>query len=82
MHATRECHMLILYTRDDCQLCDEAVAILAQARAPDFQSIWIDNDAVLETRYGERIPVLRDNQTGEELDWPFDAAAIVKFLRG
>lgn len=62
----------ILYQRDDCQLCDEALAILAQAGVPDFTSIWIDDDADLESRYGQRIPVLRDAPGGRELDWPFN----------
>ena len=74
--------MLTLYTRDDCHLCDQAIALLAEARAPDFESIWIDDNATLEARYGERIPVLRNDQTGEELDWPFDVATLTAFLRG
>ena len=72
--------MLILYQRDDCKLCDQAVALLARARAPDFESMWIDDDAKLEARYGERVPVLRDDESGRELDWPFDAAALQAFL--
>jgi hypothetical protein len=72
--------MLILYQRDDCKLCDQAVALLARARAPDFESVWIDGDAELETRYGIRVPVLRDDASGRELDWPFDAAALRAFL--
>jgi hypothetical protein len=61
---------LILYQRDDCQLCDLALALLAQVRAPEFDSVFIDDDPKLETRYGERVPVLRDTR-GRELDWPF-----------
>lgn len=72
--------MLILYQRDDCKLCDEAVALLARTRAPDFTSAWIDDDAGLVARYGERVPVLRDDTSGRELDWPFDAAALRAFL--
>jgi hypothetical protein len=72
--------MLILYQRDDCKLCDEAVALLARAHAPEFESMWIDGDADLEARYGERVPVLRDNHTGQELGWPFDAGALRDFL--
>ncbi len=70
-----------LYQRDDCQLCDEAVAILAQAGAPDFRSIWIDDDAELESRYGARVPVLRDAANGRELDWPFDADHLKTFFK-
>lgn len=73
--------MLTLYTRDDCHLCDQAIALLAQARAPDFESVWIDGDDELEARYGERVPVLRDNTEGKELAWPFDGPAILAFLR-
>jgi hypothetical protein len=71
---------LILYQRDDCKLCDEALARLAAARAPDFESAWIDGDAALEARYGERVPVIRDADSGRELDWPFDGDAIATFI--
>jgi hypothetical protein len=71
---------LILYQRDDCKLCDEALAVLAAARAPDFESVWIDDDLALEARYGERIPVLRDAAGERELAWPFDADDVRRFL--
>ena len=72
--------LIKLYQRDDCQLCDLALAVLAQARAPEFESIFIDDDAALEARYGARIPVLRREDSGEELDWPFAAEAVVAFV--
>ena len=72
--------MLTLYQRDDCKLCDEAVALLARVRAPEFESVWIDGDAELETRYGIRVPVLRNDDTGQELGWPFDAGTLRRFL--
>ena len=71
---------LILYQRDDCHLCDQALAVLAAARAPDFDSVFIDGDDDLETRYGVRVPVLRETASGTELDWPFDAAKLAGFL--
>jgi len=64
---------LILYQRDDCHLCDLALDVLAAARVPEFESVFIDQDAELERRYGTRVPVLRDGASGLELDWPFDA---------
>lgn len=70
---------LTLFQRDDCPLCDHALAVLAAARAPDFETRWIDDDAALEARYGDRVPVLREGD-GRELDWPFDAAAVRAFL--
>ena len=42
----------ILYQRDDCHLCDLALAELAAARAPEFDSVFIDGDGALEARYG------------------------------
>lgn len=71
---------LILYQRDYCHLCDQALAVMAEAGAPDFDSAWVDDSAELESRYGTRLPVLRDARDGRELDWPFDAAAIRRFL--
>ena len=67
---------LILYQRDDCHLCDQALAVLAAAGVPDFESVWIDEDPVLQARYGDRVPVLRNAARDIDLDWPFDAQAI------
>jgi hypothetical protein len=69
----------ILFQRDDCHLCDQALAVLAEARFPDFDSVWIDDDEALEARYGTRVPVLRRSD-GAELDWPFAAAAVRAFV--
>src|SRR3546814_5804565 len=51
---------LQLIQRDDCPLCDQALAVLAAARAPEFESVWIDDVDELEAAYGMRVPVLRD----------------------
>ena len=71
---------LTLYQRDDCPLCDEALAMLAAARVPDFESVWIDDAAALEARYGARVPVLRDDVRDAELDWPFDPLRLQSFF--
>ncbi len=71
---------LILYQRDDCALCDEALHMLAEAKVPAFESCWIDGDDALEARYGIRVPVLRDEDSGRELEWPFDAATARAFV--
>ena len=72
---------LTLFQRDDCPLCDQSLAVLAAAGAPDFETVWIDGDAVLEQRYGARVPVLRDQERTRELDWPFDTGAVRAFLQ-
>ena len=71
---------LILYQRDTCHLCDLALEVLAEARVPEFESIFIDDDEALEARYGLRVPVLRDAAGGIELEWPFDATGLRDFL--
>ena len=73
---------LVLYQRDYCHLCDQALAVLAQAQAPEFDSVWVDDAPALQQRYGTRVPVLRDTRDGRELDWPFDAAAVRGFVAG
>lgn len=70
---------LTLYQRDDCHLCDQALLVLAQARAGDLESVFIDGDPALEAHYGERVPVLRDAH-GRELDWPFERAQLGAWL--
>ena len=52
----------------------------AKARAPEFESVFIDGDDALEARYGLRVPVLRDDARDIELDWPFDAEKLRGFL--
>jgi len=71
---------LILFLRDDCHLCDQALALLAKARAPEFASVFIDGDADLEARYGARVPVLCDERSGRELDWPFAVDEVREML--
>ena len=71
---------LILYQRDNCHLCDLALDVLANARIPEFETVFIDDDEALEARYGLRVPVLRDAARDVELDWPFDADAVRAFL--
>lgn len=72
--------MLTLYQRDDCALCELALEVLAAARAPAFTSVFIDDMPALEQRYGQRVPVLRDEAGGRELDWPFGPAVLQAWL--
>jgi glutaredoxin len=69
----------ILYGTEFCHLCDEAKAILCEMGI-EAEHIDIAEDDVLLEKYGIRIPVLQRLDTGDELGWPFDAAAISRFL--
>jgi len=50
----------VLYTRDNCPLCDEAALTLEPYRLylPPVRSIDIDRDPALRDRYGNCVPVL------------------------
>lgn len=71
---------LTLIQKDDCHLCDQAWERMAEAGVADFDPLWIDDDLGLQARYGERIPVLRREDTGAELDWPFGVDSLRDFL--
>jgi len=71
---------LTMYRREGCHLCDRAEEALRGASVPDCESIWLDWRGPLAERYGTRIPVLRREDTGAELDWPFDPWTVRRFL--
>ena len=68
--------LLVLYATSGCHLCEQADALIRGAVTVPFHTVEIADDEDLLGRYGLRIPVLRRLDTGEELDWPFDAAAV------
>lgn len=77
------CPELILLTTLGCHLCDSAKLELwqAQERAvftfSERDIALSDDDVAL---YGVRIPVLRYELCGAELDWPFNAADVVALI--
>lgn len=73
--------MLILYTRPDCHLCEEALACIEAAEiGQDLREVDINADPQLIGRYGVCIPVLRDEHSGGELGWPFTPADVQAFV--
>jgi hypothetical protein len=71
---------LALYATSGCHLCDQAETLIHETVAVAFGVVEIAEDGELLERYSLRIPVLRRLDTGEELNWPFDAAAIRRLL--
>jgi glutaredoxin len=60
--------VVTLYGKPDCHLCDEARAVVAtvqRERPFELQEVDISSDPVLNSRYGERIPVVELD--GEEV---------------
>jgi len=72
---------LALYATSGCHLCEQAATLLRAAVDAPFRLVEIADDDDLLERYGVRIPVLQRLDTGAELGWPFDAAAIERLLR-
>jgi len=74
---------LKLYVTAGCHLCEDAQAVLAQAGlAPVVERVEIGYDAALAERYGRRIPVLRIEPGGVEIDWPFAASDVLAACSG
>jgi hypothetical protein len=68
-----------LYRRDSCALCEHAEQALRDVGVEAVARVDVGWDGELAQRYGWRIPVLR-TADGRELDWPFDAFSVRRFL--
>ena len=79
-HENQSMSDLILFQRDHCHLCELAWEVLAQACVPDFDSVWIEGDSLLEKSYGLRVPVLKHTRSSMELDWPFSAEQVRELM--
>ncbi|NOT99728.1 MAG: glutaredoxin family protein [Sideroxydans sp.] len=71
---------LILYGTTFCHLCEQAEAVL-QAIGVEAEHIDIAEDDALLEQYGVRIPVVKREDTGAELGWPFNDLTLKKFLK-
>jgi hypothetical protein len=78
-----------LFGTSACHLCEQAETLLAQvlasfaeAQRPQIELVDIADSDALIARYGTRIPVLRRDSDGGELDWPFDGERARRLLSG
>jgi len=69
----------ILYSRNDCPLCEYAANLL-QAAGAEFECLDIDADPSLKQAYDLRVPVIGDRKTGRELGFPFEPWELVTFI--
>lgn len=53
---------------------------LKATRALEVETIDIADDPYLFELYGVRIPVVKNEQSGEELGWPFDQDQLANLL--
>jgi|APFre7841882724_1041349.scaffolds.fasta_scaffold47940_2 hypothetical protein len=71
---------LILYRRVECPLCDHAEEALRGAGVAAWDAAEVGWEGPLEERYGTRVPVLVRDDSGAELDWPFDPSSVRHFV--
>lgn len=70
-------------TTEGCHLCELAEPMIVQSVDPQLFTVDLVDIAFedhLVERYGTRIPVLVDPQSGAELGWPFDEQSLASFL--
>lgn len=71
----------ILYMTEHCHLCEEAKLTFAQVtKATRLQLIDIANNDTLLQQYGILIPVLKEQKSGLQLNWPFDSSQLSHWL--
>lgn len=75
------CMTFTLFHFEGCHLCEQA-EVLLQSLGVEYARIDIGDDTELDVRYGERVPVLRENPSGRELGWPFDPTTLRWFVQG
>ncbi len=78
-------HTVTLFGTLGCHLCDQAremIEFLNENGVTDIALTEVDiiEDDGLYERYGLRIPVLRRQSDGGELDWPFEPTTIMQFV--
>ena len=75
--------IITLYSTENCHLCEQALVLcqpFIQTDLISVQSIDIAEYDDLFESYGIRIPVLKREDTGNELGWPFDETMLEQFL--
>ena len=79
---------LTLYHTSGCHLCEAAeglvMAVLAAKNLPldCLKRVDIADDNALLKRYGVVIPVLRQEDSAQELNWPFGPDDIQRLVPG
>ncbi len=65
---------LLFYTTAGCHLCEQAqdlLEVLMTQQPVEIKAVDISSSEELVDLYGIRIPVVKNEATGEELGWPF-----------
>ncbi|WP_419813494.1 glutaredoxin family protein [Bacterioplanoides sp.] len=73
----------VLFSTEACHLCELAQQVIIDVAANQAVDVYIEDISESETlveRYGNRIPVLKDEVNGRELDWPFTHSELSAWL--
>ncbi|MDF1763018.1 MAG: glutaredoxin family protein [Oleibacter sp.] len=73
----------VLLGTEGCHLCNEAEKVVAVALNGRQIPVYLDDisaSAEWIESYGLRIPVLINETSGDELDWPFTENAVIEFV--
>ena len=73
---------LTLFGTTACHLCEECLQLtrLLEGNGVVVRQVDITEDPALMAQYELRIPVLRRDDTGAELDWPFGLGELLEWL--
>jgi hypothetical protein len=74
---------LLLYSTSGCHLCDQAKTLIDHVVLPktfNVKIIDIANDDALFEKYGISIPVIKFEDSEQELFWPFDLDELTSYL--
>lgn len=73
---------LTLFGTTACHLCEECLQLTRplEGNGAVVRQVDITEDPALMAQYELRIPVLRRDDTGAELDWPFGLGELVEWL--
>lgn len=73
----------VLYGTEACHLCELAQQVIVEVAADIPLEVYVEDIAESEhlvASFGTRIPVLKDEQSGRELDWPFNCEELFVWL--
>ena len=74
---------LKLYSTSHCHLCEQAEALLVNISKIydiNWQIVEIAEDSELIENYGLRIPVIKRMDNNTEINWPFSAVDVERFI--
>ena len=73
----------VLYGTEACHLCELSQQVIVEVAADIPLEVYVEDIAESEqlvASFGTRIPVLKDEQSGRELDWPFNYEELFVWL--